>query len=136
MSPYVFHTRIAYADIGQDLYLSLSGAMRMMQEAAIIHSDLSGYSVMDVERTRVVWMLVQWRVRMVGKAKWNEAVEVVTWPQTMEKFSAYFGSKVVMLHSSLCLTERYDQWKRIRESSFLSSSASSWSVGTEGKVAP
>jgi len=88
MSPYVFHTRIAYADIGQDLCLSLSGAMRMMQEAAIIHSDLSGYSVMDVERTRVVWMLVQWRVRMVGKAKWNEAVEVVTWPQTMEKLTS------------------------------------------------
>ena len=40
--------------------------------------------------------------------------EIVLTPQMMQKFSSYFGSKVVMLHSSLKLTERYDQWKRIR----------------------
>lgn len=32
----------------------------------------------------------------------------------MRKFTSYFGNKVVMLHSSLRMTERYDQWKRIR----------------------
>ena len=88
LSPYIFHTRVSYCDIGRDLCLSLSGVMRMMQEAAIIHSDQSGYSVMDVERTRVVWLLVQWRVRMFGKVKWNEPVDVVTWPQTMEKLTS------------------------------------------------
>ena len=29
-------------------------------------------------------------------------------------FTAQFGSDVAMLHSALPLTERYDQWKRIR----------------------
>lgn len=88
MRPFVFSTRVAYDDIGQDLCLSMKGAMRMMQEAAIIHSDLSGYSVMDVERTRVVWLLVQWRVRMLQKIRWNEPVNVITWPQTMEKLTS------------------------------------------------
>ena len=32
----------------------------------------------------------------------------------MAKFTAYFGENVAMLHSGLQLTERYDQWKRIR----------------------
>ena len=32
----------------------------------------------------------------------------------MRKFTSYFGSDVAMLHSSLHMTERYDQWKRIR----------------------
>ncbi len=40
--------------------------------------------------------------------------EIVLTPQMMEKFSSYFGNKVVMLHSSLRMSERYDQWKRIR----------------------
>jgi len=40
--------------------------------------------------------------------------EIVLTPQMMEKFSSYFGSQVAMLHSSLRMTERYDQWKRIR----------------------
>ena len=88
VSPFHFRTRVSYGDIDHELNLSLSGAMRLMQEAAVIHSDQSGFSVMDVERTRVVWMLVQWRVRLTGKVRWNENVEVITWPQTMEKLTS------------------------------------------------
>lgn len=88
MHPYVFHTRAAYSDIGAGLELTLTGAMRLMQEAAIIDSGRSGYSVMDLERTRVIWMLVQWHVRMVGTALWNEPLEVTTWPRTMEKLTS------------------------------------------------
>ena len=40
--------------------------------------------------------------------------EIVLTPQMMEKFSSYFGESVAMLHSGLRMTERYDQWKRIR----------------------
>lgn len=88
MSPFHFPTRVFYGDIDNDLNLSLSGAMRLMQEAAVLHSAQSGYSVMDVERTKVVWMLVQWRVRLTGKVRWSEPVEIITWPQTMEKLTS------------------------------------------------
>lgn len=40
--------------------------------------------------------------------------EIALTPQMMAKFTAYFGDRVAMLHSALRLTERYDQWKRIR----------------------
>lgn len=53
-----------------------------------MHAAQSGYSVMDVERTRVVWLLVQWRVRLTGKVLWNEPLEVITWPQTMERLTS------------------------------------------------
>lgn len=88
MSPYHFHTRVFYGDIDNSLNMSLSGALRLMQEAAMIHSDQSGYSVMDVDRTHVVWMLVQWRVRLTGNVRWGEPVEVVTWPRSMERLTS------------------------------------------------
>ncbi len=40
--------------------------------------------------------------------------EIALTPQIMAKFTAFFGDSVAMLHSALRLTERYDQWKRIR----------------------
>ncbi len=40
--------------------------------------------------------------------------EIALTPQMMAKFTAYFGDRAAMLHSGLQLTERYDQWKRIR----------------------
>ena len=39
--------------------------------------------------------------------------EIALTPQLMAKFSAYFGDQVAMLHSSLGIAERYDQFKRI-----------------------
>ena len=41
--------------------------------------------------------------------------EIALTPQMMARFSAYFGSEVALLHSGLRMTERYDQWKRIRK---------------------
>lgn len=40
--------------------------------------------------------------------------EIALTPQMMARFTAYFGERVALLHSSLRLSERYDQWKRIR----------------------
>lgn len=41
--------------------------------------------------------------------------EIALTPQMMARFTAYFGDEVALLHSGLRLTERYDQWKRIRK---------------------
>lgn len=40
--------------------------------------------------------------------------EISLTPQMIQTFSAYFGDKVAVLHSSLSIGERYDEWKRIR----------------------
>ena len=40
--------------------------------------------------------------------------EIVLTPQMMRRFAACFGDAAAMLHSALRMTERYDQWKRIR----------------------
>jgi len=68
--------------------LTLRGVMGHMQEAAILHSGQSGYSVGDVSRTHVVWMLVQWRAKLVGTAVWNDSLRVETWPRTMERLKS------------------------------------------------
>ena len=49
-----------------------------------------------------------------GKSVMILVPEIALTPQMMARFSAYFGDEVALLHSGLRLTERYDQWKRIR----------------------
>ena len=41
--------------------------------------------------------------------------EIALTPQLLGLLAAYFGEQVAVLHSSLPATERYDQWKRIRD---------------------
>lgn len=71
------------------------------------------YGVTGSGKTAVYIRLLQEVVRR-GKRGMILVPEIALTPQMMAKFSAYFGDKAVMLHSGLRMSERYDQWKRIR----------------------
>lgn len=88
MSIFSFQTRVPYGSVDEKLNLTLKGAMELMQESAILHSSQCRFSINDVSETHVVWMLVQWRVRMLGSVSWNDRLEVQTWPRTMERVTS------------------------------------------------
>ncbi len=71
------------------------------------------YGVTGSGKTLIYIRLLQEMVRR-GKRGMILVPEIALTPQMMAKFSAYFGDRVVMLHSALRMSERYDQWKRIR----------------------
>lgn len=52
-----------------------------------------------------------------GKSAILLVPEIALTPQMIETFSGYFGDTVAVLHSSLSVGERYDEWKRIRAGS-------------------
>lgn len=71
------------------------------------------YGVTGSGKTAVYIRLLQETVAR-GKRGMILVPEIALTPQMMSKFSAYFGQRVAMLHSGLRLSERYDQWKRVR----------------------
>ena len=71
------------------------------------------YGVTGSGKTAVYIRLLQEIVRR-GRRGMILVPEISLTPQMMARFSAHFGERVVMLHSGLRLSERYDQWKRIR----------------------
>ena len=76
-------------------------------KAALLHG------VTASGKTQVYIRLIQEALAR-GKTALLLVPEIALTPQMMAKFTAYFGDGVAMLHSALRLTERYDQWKRIR----------------------
>ena len=88
-----------------DEILSLSRSGR--PEAVLLHG------VTGSGKTQVYLRLVR-DILEQGKTAIVLVPEIVLTPQMMRKFSQHFGEQVAMLHSSLRMTERYDQWKRIR----------------------
>ena len=76
-------------------------------QAALLHG------VTASGKTQVYIRLIQEALAR-GRTALLLVPEIALTPQMMAKFIAYFGDQVAMLHSALRLTERYDQWKRIR----------------------
>ena len=85
----------------------LSLTARREAGAALLHG------VTASGKTQVYLRLIEETLAM-GRTAMLLVPEIALTPQIMAKFSAYFGDCAAMLHSGLQLTERYDQWKRIR----------------------
>ena len=71
------------------------------------------YGVTGSGKTSVYIRLLQEVVRR-GKRGMILVPEIALTPQMMARFGDCFGDRVVMLHSGLRMSERYDQWKRVR----------------------
>lgn len=71
------------------------------------------YGVTGSGKTSVYIRLVQEALRE-GKTALIMVPEIALTPQLVEIFSSHFGDDIAVLHSSLTMGERYDEWKRIR----------------------
>ena len=72
------------------------------------------YGVTGSGKTQVYLKLIH-RVLERGCTALVLVPEIALTPQLLRLFSAHFGGKIAVFHSSLRAGERYDEWKRIRK---------------------
>ena len=71
------------------------------------------YGITGSGKTSVYVHLIQ-ALLQKGKSSILLVPEIALTPQMLRIFSSYFGDEIAVLHSSLAVGERYDEWKRIR----------------------
>ena len=74
------------------------------------------YGVTGSGKTSVYIHLIS-HVLKQGRAVLLLVPEIALTPQMLETFSSYFGEQIAVLHSSLSVAERYDEWKRVKSGS-------------------
>ncbi len=74
------------------------------------------FGVTGSGKTSVYIRLIQ-TVLEQGKRAIVMVPEIALTPQLVSIFSAHFGGDIAVLHSSLAMGERYDEWKRIKSGS-------------------
>ncbi|MCI9468036.1 MAG: primosomal protein N' [Oscillospiraceae bacterium] len=71
------------------------------------------FGVTGSGKTTVYLHLIDEMLRQ-GKSSILLVPEIALTPQMLHTFSSHFGEKIAVLHSSLSITERYDEWKRVK----------------------
>ena len=71
------------------------------------------YGVTGSGKTSVYIRLIDTFLKS-GKSTILLVPEIALTPQMLETFSAHFRDEIAVMHSSLSVGERYDEWKRIR----------------------
>ncbi len=92
----------------QEVYASAAELADSSKAAAALLFGVTGSG-----KTAVYVHLID-KVLRSGKDAILLVPEIALTPQMVETFSSYFGESVAVLHSSLSMGERYDEYKRIK----------------------
>jgi len=80
---------ISFSDINQNNELSNKGILKIMQEIAGLHSSSLGYGLNDAPKTGYAWLLLNWKLKVFSRPKWEDTLTVNTWSKSMNPLFAY-----------------------------------------------
>jgi len=80
---------IGAREIGINNKLTNYGILAFLEDIAGIHSDNVGYGVKDVAENKKVWILMDWKLKVIKRAGFGEKIIIKTWAKTMSKPQFY-----------------------------------------------
>lgn len=89
-------------DIGKNNLIKNRAILEMLENIGAYHSDLAGYGANDVPQTKVVWILLGWKLHVIKRPKYGQTIHVKTWGRDMLKAITYRDFEVYDEHNNLC----------------------------------
>lgn len=80
---------IGLSDINPLKELSNTCLLRYLEDTAGIHSEIAGYGITDMNKTRKTWILLSWKVKILKRPLINDTLTVKTWSRLIDKFYAF-----------------------------------------------
>ena len=81
--------KMTLEDIDKNAYITNKAILRYFENTAVYHSDSVGRGMKAVETTGQTWIVLDWRVKVLKRAKYGENLKVKTWSRGIAKFFAF-----------------------------------------------
>ncbi|MBQ9747146.1 MAG: hypothetical protein IJV98_00035 [Clostridia bacterium] len=72
-------TKPTLEDFGRNGRIEEHAVLRMLENISCYHSDSLGYGAMDMERTHLAWILLEWKVKLVKGMTYGKQYRLSTW---------------------------------------------------------
>ena len=76
---YSINYRIGIEDIGLNNEATNKALLKIMEDVSGFHSASIGYGVFEVESKRKAWMLLDWKMKVIKRPKYNDEIKAQTW---------------------------------------------------------
>ena len=80
---------IGIRDINKNLDITNTGILAALEDVACIHSEMAGFGITDIPKTDLTWILINWKVKVLKRPKYDETIRVETWSSGVEKIYTY-----------------------------------------------
>ncbi len=97
---------ITISDVSPNFLLTNKALLGFCEKIACAHSDTAGYGANDIERTRLTWILLAWKVEIFVRPRLGDQLKIVTWARdtgkisTHRDFEIYLNNELIALASS------------------------------------
>lgn len=113
--------KMGLKDIGKYNLMKDRSMLEMFENIGAYHSDIVGYGANDVKKTKVVWILFDWKLKVIKRPKYGQNIHIKTWGRDMQKAYTYRDFELYDEQNNLCAIAtskwaivNYDSGKLVR----------------------
>lgn len=99
---YTERIKTGLKDIGKDNKLKNRALLEILENVASYHSDQVGYGANDIEKTKLSWILLDWKLEVIKRPQYGQVLKVNTWGKGMKKFFTYRDYEVLDENNNIC----------------------------------
>lgn len=100
---YIEHTfDFSIRDIDKNTNLTNKALFGFFEDIGGYHSDLAGYGLKDIEKTRISWVLLHWKMKVLKRLKYGDTIHVKTWSRGAVRACCYRDYEVYNQNNELC----------------------------------
>lgn len=81
--------RIGLTDLTNFNQMSNKAVIKMLENAGGEHSEVVGFGLNEIELTKLSWILLNWKIKIIKRVIYNEEVEIITWARGINKVFTY-----------------------------------------------
>lgn len=86
---YSSNYKIGLEDIGVNNEVTNKALLKIMEDVSGLHSASVGYGLFEIETKKRVWMLMDWKMKVIKRPKYMDEIKAETWSRKVERIYAY-----------------------------------------------
>ncbi len=86
--------RIKLSDINRENKATNKAILSYLEDVGGKHSDLAGYGLLNIPKTHLSWILIEWKLQVIRRPNYGENIRATTWSKNAIRCYAYRDFKV------------------------------------------
>ena len=96
--------RLTIRDINNKTELTNKGILSFFEDIGGLHSDIAGYGLKDIEKTKISWILLNWKIKVLKRIIYNgEPIKVKTWSRNVVRACTFRDFELYNSKGELCV---------------------------------
>lgn len=100
---YVEKVKTGIRDLEKGYFLGNQEILEYFENIGAHHSDSLGYGLNSINETKVIWILLDWKVKVINKIKYGQELTIKTWSRSIERCYGNRDFEIYDENDNLCV---------------------------------